>query len=72
MIVARDAEARVVEVARGGAPRSGGAEEASGNQPPVVTAPKRKTIPVRTPFRLTGSATDPDGTHERLLNVATF
>lgn len=54
-------EARVVEVARGGASRSGGAEEASENRPPVVTAPKRKVIPVRTPFRLTGSATDPDG-----------
>jgi hypothetical protein len=54
-------EARVVEVARGGEPRSGGAEETSGNQPPTVTAPKRKTIPVRTPFRLTGAATDPDG-----------
>ena len=54
-------EASVVEIARGGEPRAGGAEETSGNQPPAVTAPKRKTIPVRTPFRLTGTATDPDG-----------
>jgi len=54
-------EGRVVEIARGGDPRAGGAEESAGNQSPVVTAPKRKTIPVRTPFRLTGSATDPDG-----------
>ena len=54
-------EVSVVEVARGGEPRSGGAEETSGNQPPAVTAPKPKTIPVRTPFRLTGSAIDPDG-----------
>ncbi len=54
-------EASVVEIARGGEPRSGGTEAASGNQPPTATAPKRKTIPIRTPFRLTGSATDPDG-----------
>lgn len=54
-------QAAVVEIARGGEPRSGGAEQASGNQAPVVTAPKRKTIPVRTPFRLTGAASDADG-----------
>ena len=34
---------------------------ASGNRAPVVTAPETKTIPLRTPFALTGSATDADG-----------
>ncbi len=33
----------------------------SGNHNPVVTAPVPRTIPLRTPFQLTGSATDPDG-----------
>ncbi|WP_199443070.1 M12 family metallo-peptidase [Umezawaea beigongshangensis] len=35
--------------------------ERTRNHPPVVTAPARRTIPARTPFALTGSATDPDG-----------
>jgi hypothetical protein len=54
-------QAKVVEVARGGPARNGGEATASGNSRPVVEAPARKTIPVRTPFRLRGSATDPDG-----------
>ncbi|MAY97004.1 MAG: hypothetical protein CMH84_10780 [Nocardioides sp.] len=54
-------EAEVVEVARGGTARNGGEAEASGNSRPIVSAPARKTIPVRTPFKLRGSATDPDG-----------
>ena len=33
----------------------------SGNHAPSATAPADKTIPVRTPFALTGSATDVDG-----------
>ena len=53
-------QARVVEVAHGGPARHGGEAEASGNSRPEVTAPSRATIPVRTPFRLSGSATDPD------------
>lgn len=32
-----------------------------GNQPPIVNAPSGKTIPARTPFRLEGSGTDPNG-----------
>lgn len=54
-------QARVVEVARGGSARNGGEAEASGNTRPVVTAPPTATIPVRTPFKLEGGATDPDG-----------
>jgi hypothetical protein len=34
---------------------------ASGNQPPVVTGSGNFNIPKSTPFKLTGSATDPDG-----------
>jgi hypothetical protein len=33
----------------------------TGNRPPVVAAINNYTIPILTPFKLTGSATDPDG-----------
>jgi hypothetical protein len=33
----------------------------NGNQPPIITAVNNYTIPILTPFALTGSATDPDG-----------
>ncbi|MFM7174291.1 MAG: reprolysin-like metallopeptidase, partial [Caldilinea sp.] len=36
-------------------------QAATGNQPPTLTALTPYTIPARTPFFLTGSATDPDG-----------
>lgn len=38
-----------------------GATTVTGNHNPTVTAPADKTIPVRTPFALTGSAVDSDG-----------
>ena len=49
------------EVAAGGLTKRGGAVSSSGNSAPLVTAPAGYTIPVRTPFALTGSATDADG-----------
>ena len=33
----------------------------TGNNPPVVTGPVTFTVPISTPFSLTGSATDPNG-----------
>ncbi|WP_210650504.1 M12 family metallo-peptidase [Nocardioides sp. SYSU D00065] len=52
----------VGETAQGGPQRNGGhTVTPSGNHAPVVTAPASKTIPIRTPFALTGRATDPDG-----------
>lgn len=43
------------------ATRSAGTEEEVANSNPAVAAPEGRTIPVRTPFTLEGSATDPDG-----------
>lgn len=51
----------VGEVAKGGLTTRGGAVSAAGNIAPVVTVPAGYTIPLRTPFALTGSATDADG-----------
>ena len=49
------------EIASGGVTKRGGAVAASGNSAPVVTVAPTYTIPLRTPFALTGSATDADG-----------
>lgn len=52
----------VGETAKGGAIDNGGfTVEEYGNHAPVVSVPDTVTIPVRTPFSLTGSATDADG-----------
>lgn len=51
----------VNDIAKGGASTRGGIVTATGNNPPVVSTAAGYTIPVRTPFALTGSATDPDG-----------
>jgi hypothetical protein len=52
----------VGETVRGGPQNNSGHRvEPTGDHLPVVTAPARHTIPARTPFALTGSASDPDG-----------
>jgi trimeric autotransporter adhesin len=50
------------EIAKGGpVTNKGFTVTPTGNNPPVVTTAAGYTIPLRTPFALTGSATDPDG-----------
>ena len=52
----------VGETDKGGAvDNKGGIVTPTGNHVPTVTAPASYTIPLRTPFALTGSATDADG-----------
>ncbi len=51
----------VGEIVAGGATQRRGAISATGNSAPVVTAAASYTIPLRTPFALTGSASDADG-----------
>ena len=45
----------------GGPQTNGGTTTVTANNSPVVVAPADKTIPTRTPFTLTGSATDSNG-----------
>lgn len=54
--------AHVGETAQGGEPGNHGFTiNPTDNHNPVVTAPRTRTIPTRTPFTLTGSGSDPDG-----------
>jgi len=48
----------ISDITSGGPTRRRGAVTQTGNSTPVVSAPATYTIPVRTPFTLTGSATD--------------
>ena len=49
------------EIAVGGLTTRRGTVSATGNIAPIVSVPTGYTIPVRTPFALTGSGTDADG-----------
>jgi hypothetical protein len=51
----------VGETDKGGAVDNKGIVTPTGDSIPAVTAPAQYTIPLRTPFALTGSATDADG-----------
>ncbi len=51
----------VGEIVAGGLTARGGTVSAKSNSVPAVTVPASFTVPVRTPFALTGSATDADG-----------
>jgi hypothetical protein len=51
----------VGETAKGGPAGNRGSRTVSTNTAPVVRAPANKTIPMRTPFTLTGSGRDADG-----------
>ncbi|WP_221634662.1 M12 family metallo-peptidase [Nocardioides luti] len=46
---------------QGGPRTNGGTVNATGNHAPTVTAPADRTLPIRTPFTLTGSGADEDG-----------
>ena len=53
--------ANVGETAKGGPADNAGDSHRTGNRAPVVKAPANRTLPLRTPFTLRGSATDADG-----------
>jgi hypothetical protein len=49
------------ETVKGGPPTNKGMSVTTSNHAPVVTAPAAATVPLRTPFTLTASGSDPDG-----------
>jgi hypothetical protein len=49
------------ETVKGGAPTNKGTTVATSNRRPTVTAPATATVPLRTPFTLTGAGSDDDG-----------
>lgn len=51
----------VSDIAKGGTTTRGGSAQVTGNAAPLVSAPAGYTIPVRTPFALSGSASDANG-----------
>lgn len=53
--------ARVGETAKGGPANNNGEAHRTGNRAPSVTVPASRTLPLRTPFTLRGTGTDPDG-----------
>lgn len=61
--VSAGASGYINEITKGGLTTRGGSLSATGNGVPTATAPAPAalTIPVRTPFQLTGSGSDPDG-----------
>lgn len=48
-------------IVNGGPTTNEGTSDVTANTNPVVTAPADKTLPIRTPFELTGTGTDDDG-----------
>lgn len=52
---------QVNDIDAGGLQKPGGTTSSAGNKNPTVSAGLDRTIPLRTPFALTGSATDADG-----------
>lgn len=56
-----DVEAFLGVDVNGGPGTNQGVASWTGNHAPTVTAPPDRTVPTRTPFTLTGSATDSDG-----------
>lgn len=56
-----DCSGFIGEIAAGGPTTRGGSVSGTGNSAPTVSVPDGYTIPLRTPFALTGSATDDNG-----------